>query len=123
MGNPADLISQNEKREVLRNDRLVRTTYHSVAQAFIDEDRGDRFSVLEKTTVTGSSPIGRYPKLPSGPWSEGPGGGPEPSLGYSINEIEPVGEPHERERAVERNTALGEVGSVGAERGRFRRRI
>jgi hypothetical protein len=49
MGNPADLISQNEKREVLRNDRLVRTTYHSVAQAFIDEDRGDRFSVLNNS--------------------------------------------------------------------------
>jgi hypothetical protein len=110
------------KREVLRNDKLARNTYFAHAND-VELELGGRLAKVITTTVTGSAPVIQYPKLPTGPWSEGPGGGPEPSLGYSINEIEPVGEPHERERAVERNTALGEVGSVGAERGRFRRRI
>jgi len=64
----ADETSQSEKRRMLAEDRRMRT-YHAVAQGSIDDDRGGRFSVMERPSVTGSSPVG-YPKLPSGPWSE-----------------------------------------------------
>jgi hypothetical protein len=55
-----DEISQAEKRRILAEDRRSRT-YHAAAQSFIDEDRGGRFSVLEKPVVSG---LVRYPKLP-----------------------------------------------------------
>jgi hypothetical protein len=50
--NPADEISQRERRRILAEDRRSRT-YHAAAQSFIDEDRGGRFSVLEKPVVSG----------------------------------------------------------------------
>jgi len=106
-----DDISQAERTRVLREDRLA-TTYHAASRAFVDEDRGGRFAVLEKATVTGAGPV-RYPKLASGPWSEGPGGGPEPPLGFDVNAVEAVGEVHERKPAE------GKVASSG----KLRRRI
>ena len=88
-----------EKREVMANDRKVReaATYHSVALAGIGDERGGRYAGAAKsaTTVVGATPIA-YPKQPAGsPWAkdECP---PEPSLGYSVDEIEPVGEMFER---------------------------
>src|SRR5262245_23330409 len=89
----ADEISQAEKRRILRESRLA-TTYHSASQAFAEEDRGGRFAVLQKAQVTGSTPAVAYPKVPGGPWSEGPQGGDEPfidgtgdgnRLGYRID--------------------------------------
>jgi hypothetical protein len=78
-------ITQREKREVLENDRKVRGTYHSVGHADVDTERGGRY-VVRLTTPT----MPGWPSL----WANDP---PEPPLGYSVNEQEPVGERHEIE--------------------------
>ena len=84
-------ISQKEKREVLRNDRRVReaATYHSVAQASVDDERGGRYATEgSKQTVIGASPI-LYPTQPANsPWHHDPVPD-EPPLGYAIDEMEP----------------------------------
>jgi len=96
MMNNADDIPQSERRKVIENDRKVHATYHSVAQSAVDEDRGGRFAYSgSSTTVVGSSPVS-YPQQPTGsPWAkdECP---PEPPLGFSVDAMEPVGEPHQR---------------------------
>ena len=96
MMNNADDIPQSERRKVIENDRKVHATYHSVAQSAVDEDRGGRFAYSgSSTTVVGSSPVS-YPQQPTGsPWAkdECP---PEPPLGFSVDAMEPVGEPFER---------------------------
>ena len=98
MNNPADLISQKEKREILAGDRQRKaTTYRDHAQAFADEDRGGRFAVLDKPKVTGSAPVIQYPRLPGdNPSNQLAMTGEELPLGYSIEEMEPTGELHER---------------------------
>ena len=94
MNNPADEISQKEKREVMRNDRL--NTYQAHAAASVDEERGGRFSVQTKLTVIGQSPI-TYPQQPqTSPANQAALVGDEAPLGYSVENHEPVGEPHER---------------------------
>ena len=93
--NNADEISQAEKRRIMAEERRMRT-YHGHAQANIDEDRGGRYGAVgSSTTVVGSNPIS-YPRQPAGsPWAkdECP---PEPPLGFSVDAMEPVGEPHQR---------------------------
>ena len=92
--NKADEISQTERRRVMENDRKV-ATYHFVAQSAVDDERGGRYAVEGKATVTGSSPIS-YPAQPThSPWHHDPIG-TEPPLGYSIDAIDPVGEVFER---------------------------
>jgi hypothetical protein len=97
IANPADEISQREKRRILAEDRQVRTTYLHHAESSIDDDRGGRFAAIEKSaTVVGASPIS-YPQQPSNsPWSTDPIG-LEPPLGFSVEDHDPVGELHERE--------------------------
>jgi len=91
-------ITQKEKREILENDRKVRqaSTYHSVAASSVDDERGGRYAHAGRsTTVVGSSPIS-YPAQPAqSPWHHDPAPD-EPPLGYSVEEMEPVGEVHER---------------------------
>jgi hypothetical protein len=67
IGNPADEISQREKRRILAEDRQVRaSTYLQQAQANVDEDRGGRYAAMEKpSTVIGTSPGPVYPQLPA----------------------------------------------------------
>src|SRR6266478_3937257 len=56
--------SQATRREVLQNDRLIRNTYLSHTESFIDDDRGGRYSAEGKpSTVVGSGPVS-YPQLP-----------------------------------------------------------
>jgi hypothetical protein len=93
---PADEISQAERRRVLENDRRVLATYHGVAQTSVDDDRGGRYAKVITTTVIGASPI-NYPRQPgSSPANQAALAGDEPPLGFSVNDIEPVGEIHER---------------------------
>ena len=96
--NNADDIPQSERRRVMANDRKVReaATYHSVAQSVVYEERGGRYATESgKQTVIGSAPIA-YPQQPStSPWHSD-SIGTEPPLRYSVEEMEPVGEPHER---------------------------
>jgi hypothetical protein len=91
-------IEMEEKREVLANERRLRnpgTTFSQFAQSEAAEGRG-RFTAHEQSKVVGSEPLPRYPQLPaSSPWA-GPDLVPtEPVLGVDINEMEPVGQPHE----------------------------
>jgi hypothetical protein len=121
--NKADEISQNEKREVMKNDRL--NTYQAHAAASIDEERGGRFSVQTKPTVIGQSPIS-YPKQPpNSPWASDDLLGPEPPLGIDINAMQPVGEPHELKASERTEPApAAPINQVSAANSiRLRRRI
>jgi hypothetical protein len=97
LANPADDISQAERRRIMADDRRAKSTYHSQAIGSIDEERGGRYATSgSKQTVIGSSPIA-YPQQPStSPWHHDPIG-TEPPLGYSVDAIEPVGEVFERD--------------------------
>jgi hypothetical protein len=95
IGNPADEISQREKRRILAEDRKA-SSYMAHAAANVDEDRGGRYAAIEKpSTVVGASSIS-YPTQPEGsPWANDPIG-LEPPLGFSVEDHDPVGELHER---------------------------
>ena len=96
MDNPADLISQKEKREVLANDRMARNTYLAHAND-AELEMGGRFTKLTPTSVTGASAGSAYPQQPEGsPWHHDPVPDEMP-LGYSVDEQEAVGERHEVE--------------------------
>jgi hypothetical protein len=96
IGNPADEISQREKRRILAEDRQVRSTYLQHAESAVDEDRGGRYAATGSSPrVIGASPIS-YPQQPTNsPWHHDPVGD-EPSLGYSVEDHDAVGERHER---------------------------
>jgi len=84
------------RREVFENDRKVReqqsATMLDHARSTADDDRGGRYANVEgKHHVVGSTPVPRYPQLPSGPWSGvQPEPGPEPPLGFAIDQQEPA---------------------------------
>jgi len=110
--NGADEISQAERRRIMAEDRRGRTYFGQAQHA--DDDLGGRYAKVHSTTITGSSPIS-YPAQPStSPWHHDPCP-PEPPLGFSVDEMEPVGEPHER-------TASATSSSVTARVRRVRRR-
>jgi len=95
MNNNADEISQAEKRRIMIEKRRLKT-YHGHAQAAIDDERQGRFATLDKPTVIGQAAGPIYPAQPAGsPWHSDPCP-PEPSLGYSVDEQEPVGEKFEQ---------------------------
>jgi hypothetical protein len=65
VSNPADEISQAERRRVMLEERRGRT-YQGHAIASADEDRGGRFALSgNPATVTGSTPGPVYPQQPS----------------------------------------------------------
>ena len=88
--------NQAERRKVLEEDKRAKTY---MRQAEIDADLelgGGRFAKIITTTVTGSGPVS-VPRLPSDNQSnQALMVGPEEPLGYDINAMDPVGEPHER---------------------------
>jgi len=93
MSNPADEISQTEKRRIMIEERRAKT-YHGHAMD-ADLEMGGRYARVHSTTVVGSEPV-RYPaQPPTSPWHHDPCP-PEPPLGYSVDDVEPVGEVHER---------------------------
>jgi hypothetical protein len=112
IGNPADEISQREKRRILAEDRQVRSTYLHHAESSIEEDRGGRYAATRVSpTVTGATPIS-YPTQPAGsPWANDPVPMKEP-LGYSVEDHDPVGELHELGDA---STVAGNASPVKAE--------
>lgn len=93
--NGSDDIPQSERRRIMIEERRLET-YHGHAMFTIDDTRGGRYGIEDtKQTVIGSSPIS-YPAQPAGsPWHSDPCP-PEPPLGYSVDEQEPVGEMFER---------------------------
>ena len=81
-------IDQAERRRVLDNDRRVREqsgTMHAHAIADAQQPRG-RFSAVETSYVVGSKPTISYPAASAAHQTELP---PEPSLGYSVDALEP----------------------------------
>jgi hypothetical protein len=69
-------------------------TYHSRAQADVEAELGGRFA-KPKPLIGGSVPM-----QPEGsPWASDPVG-QEPPLGFSVEAMEPVGNPHEIERSL-----------------------
>ena len=120
--NAADEISQAERRRIMADERRGRT-YHGVAASSVDDERGGRYGASgSKQTVVGSSPIA-YPKLPANsPWANDPC--PlEPVLGFSVEELEPVGEPFE----IEASRSSGGANTAGSDgrpvTSKFRRRF
>jgi hypothetical protein len=100
--------SQAERKRVIENDRKV-STFMAHAAANIDDDRGGRYAAVGSSPrVTGASPIS-YPQQPS-PWHHDPVG-LEPPLGFSVEDHDPVGEPHELARdAADTPSTAGEFG-------------
>jgi hypothetical protein len=91
-------ITMKDKKEILENDRKVMNTYHALAQSSIDDERGGRYAAVSRpATFVGAGPIS-YPALPEeAPSNQMAMMPPEPSLGYSVNDQEPVGEIHEQD--------------------------
>jgi hypothetical protein len=78
--------SQAEREQVLRNDARVRS-----GSTFLDHthsEEGGRFA--KPQTVIGATPTVQYP-MAAPNWSVDPVG-PEPSLGFSVDQHEAVGE-------------------------------
>jgi hypothetical protein len=97
--------SQQEREEVLRNDARKPysprreyepepTTFSRFARSQANEV-GGRFREVEKATVVGVE----QPDLPAPDWANDPSGVERP-LGYRIDEMEAVGEPHEIEKSL-----------------------
>jgi hypothetical protein len=94
-------ITQKEKKEILENDREVRATYHSIASANMEDERGGRFSALNKPSVTGSEPTVMVPRQPStSPWHSDPIG-TEPPLGFSVEDQPTTGEAWEVQKSID----------------------
>jgi hypothetical protein len=55
-----------------------------------DDEAGGRFQKVNAATVIGSTPLPKYPELPSGPWSGSDPVGQEPPLGYSVDAMPPL---------------------------------
>jgi hypothetical protein len=86
--------SQAERRRMLELERASTLLEQAKLSETLD-------SVRMKSTVTGTAPTVDYP-AGSGPWSGNYWlDGPEPPLGYAINEQEPVGTPAEVARSLE----------------------
>jgi hypothetical protein len=110
--NPADEISQRERRQVLENDRKVHDSYHNRALNDIEASQGGRFAAQSRTEVIGAA--SQYPRLPdSSPWAQPDGVGPEPFIdGRDIPE--PVGEVHEIEASLNASSSPAPDDGVGA---------
>jgi hypothetical protein len=94
---------QEERRQVLENDRLVREerSLLAQAQAQIDlESPGGRFKREASVHITGSQRVPIYPRQPgSSPWHHDPVPNEEP-LGVSVAEAPIVGTLSEQDQAA-----------------------
>jgi hypothetical protein len=82
-------VDPKETRKIIQNER---DCFHSRAQSALDDESGGRFDKITSNKVVGATPVS-YPRLPSGPWSEGDPGAPDPltnELGYGIDEQEAI---------------------------------
>jgi hypothetical protein len=88
---------EQERREVLENDRLLReqqkaSTFHQHAQAQALDTAGGRFAATGAPRVVGSTPNPslQYPAASAAHQTELPR---EPSLGYSVDQLDPLESP------------------------------
>jgi hypothetical protein len=102
-----------ERADQLRNERKLRpagrepTTYSALAG--LDLSLEGRFA--PGGYVVGSEPGVSYPGG-AGPWASDPVG-QEPSLGYSVNDLPPIGEAHEVARSTRETAASGMPSEAG----------
>jgi hypothetical protein len=87
-------LTQDEKREVLKNDRRVRemTTFRSFADAFANETRGGRFAKSDTGPTI-------KPLPPNSPWASNPVPD-EPPLGFDVNAVPDLGFPLNKQTSV-----------------------
>jgi hypothetical protein len=100
-------INPKETKEIIQGD-----TFLNRAQADADLSNQGRYAKEQATTVTGAKAVPSYPRLPSGPWSEGDLGAPDPTtdqLGYGIDEQEAV------LPASSADQSIGSPGDAGTE--------
>jgi hypothetical protein len=96
-----DEPTQAEKLAQLHNDRLLKggVAYSHVVDLYDDTRPHGRFAVGAR------QPLTEYPRQPPhSPWFETRFNGPEAPLGYSVNQMDPVGTPAEVARSVEAAT-------------------
>jgi hypothetical protein len=60
-------MSSNREVTMAEKKQFLRDTLHSRT---VTDDRGGRYAAIGKPHIVGTSPIA-YPKIASGPWSEG----------------------------------------------------
>jgi hypothetical protein len=91
---------QKLRKETLLNDRRVReqaSTFYQFGASEANEPLG-RFAATNKATVVGETPV--LPQYAAPVWAPDPCG-PEPALGYAIDEqLEPTGTPAEVEASI-----------------------
>jgi hypothetical protein len=80
--------SQSERKATLNSDKAQHSTYHQRAISEAGQELG-RFS--KEQVITGSRSVPQYPRQHGTPWSEPDPSGTEPSLGYSVDAMEPIG--------------------------------
>jgi hypothetical protein len=97
-------INPKETKEIIQGD-----TFLNRASADADLLNSGRFAKEAATTVTGAKAVPSYPRLPSGPWSEGDPGAPDPVTDQfgDVNSQEPTGSHVEIERSLQRRDADG----------------
>jgi hypothetical protein len=108
----------NEARQAERRQALKADCYFNRAQIEIGSELGGRFSHLTKTVVTG---VPQVPKQPENSPFHHDRCGQEPPLGYSVNDMVPVGTPSEvqasiaaeLQRAIEAGSKVERVPDVG----------
>jgi hypothetical protein len=83
-------IDPKETRAIIQNDR---DCFRTRAEADAALEAQGRFKRQNETQVVGAKSNPVYPAQPSGPWSQGDPGAPDPTtdqLGYGIDEVEPI---------------------------------
>jgi len=81
-----NVLSQDEKRDTLANDRRANTFL-----GHTDSGAGGRFAAITESTVTGTARVPQYPRQPEGsPWADEQA--TEPPLDFDISSAPIVGE-------------------------------
>lgn len=88
----SDKSTQAERRDLAGSTGSM--TYHSRAAVEQTLESGGRFAD-KVSLVVGETPAVPYPRFPAGSPSSGDLVGDEPSLGFSVEAMEPTGEAHE----------------------------
>jgi hypothetical protein len=113
--NSVDEISQAERRRILAEDRRS-STYFAQAQASLEDTSGGRYGAVTKNKVTGTDPTIVYPRLPAdAPANQMAMSPPEPSLGYSVDAQDAVGEAWEVQKSIDDLRAPSAAASVDEE--------
>jgi hypothetical protein len=95
-----------ERREVLENEKRLQGSSSGQGSTFLQHthnDVGGRFAAISSPVVVGTKQIPQYPAafFQRDPVPD------EPALGIDINEMPPVGEPHELAASIAKQVGPG----------------